>query len=88
MNRAVVQAIRSQAILYAASPLFSDGTYSWEDAAEITGNALSNLLAHDYKLWDEDPTDGAAQNRYELYFITHHDEQRARDKETIYGDRA
>ncbi|MDI9606426.1 MAG: RagB/SusD family nutrient uptake outer membrane protein [Bacteroidota bacterium] len=85
MNRAVVQAIRSQAILYAASPLFSDGTYSWADAAEITGNALSNLLAHDYKLWDEDPTDGAAQNRYELYFITHHDEQRARDKETIYG---
>ncbi len=85
MNRAVVQAIRSRAILYAASPLFSDGTYSWEDAAEITGNALSSLLAHDYKLWNEVPTEGAAQNTYELYFITHHDEQRARDKETIYG---
>lgn len=84
MNRAVVQAIRSQAILYAASPLYTDGTYTWSDAAEITGNALSNLLVNDYKLWDEKPTNNAAQNAYELYFITPHDEQRARDKETIY----
>lgn len=84
MNRAVVQAIRSQAILYAASPLYSDGTYTWSDAAQITGNALSSLLVNDYKLWDEEPTDNAAQNLYELYFITPHDEQRARDKETIY----
>jgi SusD family. len=85
MNRAVVQAIRSQAILYAASPLYTDGAYSWADAAEITGNALSNLLVHDYKLWDEVPAQDVAQNIYELYFITPHDEQRARDKETIYG---
>lgn len=53
MNRAVVQAIRSQAILYAASPLFNDGTYTWNQAMEITGDALSNLLSHDYKLWNE-----------------------------------
>lgn len=85
MNRAVVQAIRSQAILYAASPLFSDGTYTWAQAAEITGNGLSGLLAHDYKLWNEVPAEDVAQNLYELYFITSHDEQRARDKETIYG---
>ena len=84
MNRAVVQAIRSQAILYAASPLLTDGTYTWNDAAQITGNALSSLLVNDYKLWNEEPTDNAAQNLYELYFITPHDEQRARDKETIY----
>jgi hypothetical protein len=85
MNRAVVQAIRSQAILYAASPLYTDGTYTWEQAAEITGNALSNLLVNHYKLWDEIPAENIAQNLYELYFITPHDEQRARDKETIYG---
>jgi hypothetical protein len=84
MNRAVVQAIRSQAILYAASPLHADGTYNWNDAAEITGNALSSLLVNDYKLWDEEPDENSAQNLYELYFITPHDEQRARDKETIY----
>jgi len=84
MNRAVVQAIRSRAILYAASPLYSDGTYTWSDAAQITGNALSSLLVNDYKLWDEEPTGNSAQNLYELYFITPHDEQRARDKETIY----
>jgi hypothetical protein len=84
MNRAVVQAIRSQAILYAASPLYADGTYTWQDAAEITGNALSNLLVNDYKLWTEEPENNSAQNLYELYFITPHDEQRARDKETIY----
>jgi hypothetical protein len=84
MNRAVVQAIRSQAILYAASPLYSDGTYTWTNAAEITGNALSSLLVNDYKLWVEEPESNSAQNLYELYFITPHDEQRARDKETIY----
>ncbi|MGV3761823.1 RagB/SusD family nutrient uptake outer membrane protein [Parapedobacter sp.] len=85
MNRAVVQAIRSEAILYAASPLFADGTYSWNDAAGMTGNALSNLLTNGYELWTETPAAGVAQNTYELYFITQHDEQRARDKETIYG---
>lgn len=84
MNRAVVQAIRSQAALFAASPLYTDGTYSWNQAAEITGSALSNLLTNDYKLWDEVPESSIAQNVYELYFITPHDVQRARDKETIY----
>ena len=85
MTRAVVQAIRSQAVLYAASPLYTDGTYTWAQAAEITGNALSNLLANDYKLWDEVPDATIGQNAYDLYFITQHDEQRGRDKETIYG---
>lgn len=85
MNRAVAQAIRSEAALYAASPLFADGTYSWGQAAEITGNALSNLLTNGYALWTETPAEDIAQNTYELYFITPHDEQRARDKETIYG---
>lgn len=84
MNRAVVQAIRSQAILYAASPLYSDNTYTWTNAVEITGNALSSLLVNDYKLWNEVPNEEVAQNTYESYFITPHDEQRARDKETIY----
>lgn len=85
MNRAVVQAIRSQAILYAASPLYGSDSYSWQDAASITGNALSSLLSNGYELWTETPGAGVAQNAYALYFITPHDEQRARDKETIYG---
>jgi len=85
MNRAVVQAIRSEAVLYAASPLFADGTYSWSDAAGITGNALSNLLTNGYELWAKVPTADIAQNTYDFYFITQHDEQRGNDKETIYG---
>jgi hypothetical protein len=84
MNRAVVQAIRSQAILYAASPLYNDGAYTWNDAAEITGNALSNLLANGYELFHDTPDPSVAQNAYALYFITPHDEQRAYDKETVY----
>lgn len=84
MTKAVAEAIRSQTALYAASPLYSDGTYTWANVAEITGSALSNLLTHDYKLWDEKPKGNEAQNAYELYFITPHDEKRARDKETIY----
>ena len=85
MNRAVVQAIRSQAITFAVSPLFTDGTYSWADATRINGEALSSCLANGYELFNDTPAADIAQNAYALYFITRSDEQRAYDKETIYG---
>ncbi|MDR1102722.1 MAG: RagB/SusD family nutrient uptake outer membrane protein [Tannerella sp.] len=84
MTRAVAQAIRSQAILLAASPLYTDGTYTWADAARISGEALSGCLANGYELFTDDPAPDIAQNAYALYAITRSDEQQAYDKETIY----
>ncbi|HTN08008.1 RagB/SusD family nutrient uptake outer membrane protein [Agriterribacter sp.] len=84
MSRAVAYAIKSQAITYAASPLWADGTYSWADAAQVTAEALQQCLANGYKLFDEVPASGIAQNSYALYFFTTSNDQRAVDKETIY----
>ena len=84
MSRAVAYAIKSQAVIYAASPLWSDGTYTWEIATKITAEALAECLANDYKLFDNVPEAGIAQNPYALYFITSSNDQRSVDKETIY----
>ena len=83
MTRAVPYAIKSQPVTYAASPLWSDGTYDWEDALEVSREALAVLLTHDYKLFDNVPSPGIAQNPYALYFITSSDDRRSTDKETI-----
>ena len=85
MTRAIAYAIKSQAVTYAASPLWSDGTYTWEDARKITAEALAQCLANDYKLFDNIPDPGIANNAYALYFITNPNDQRAIDKESIYS---
>lgn len=84
MTRAVAYAIKSQAVTYAASPLWSDGAFTWEDATRINAEALSRCLANDYRLFDVTPDPAIAQNAYALYFFTGSDDQRAVDKETIY----
>ncbi|MGB7529686.1 RagB/SusD family nutrient uptake outer membrane protein [Sphingobacterium cellulitidis] len=84
MTRAIAYAIKSQAVTYAASPLFSDGTYTWADATKITAEALATCLANDYKLFDIEPDADIAMNPYDLYFITSSNDKRAVDKETIY----
>ncbi|MDR1667870.1 MAG: RagB/SusD family nutrient uptake outer membrane protein [Bacteroidales bacterium] len=85
MTRAVAHAIKSQAVTYAISPLWNDGGYSLEEATKITGEALYQCLSHGYELFEDTPKPAIAQNSYALYFITRPDEQRAYDKETIYG---
>ena len=84
VTRAVAYAIKSQAVTYAASPLWSDGTFTWEDAAEVNAEALATLLANDYELFDVEPSPGVAHNAYALYHITSSNDKRAVDKETIY----
>lgn len=84
VTRAVAYAIKSEAVTYAASPLWSDGTFTWEDAAEINAEALATLLNNDYKLFDVQPSPGVAHNAYALYHITSSNDKRAVDKETIY----
>tara|TARA_R110002050_G_scaffold181172_1_gene314714 strand:- start:7031 stop:8797 length:1767 start_codon:yes stop_codon:yes gene_type:complete len=84
MTRAVAYAIKSQAVTYAASDLWSDGTYSWEDATAINAEALSQCLNNGYELFNIETSADIAQNAYALYFITSSNDQRAVDKETIY----
>ncbi|MFT4154879.1 RagB/SusD family nutrient uptake outer membrane protein [Parafilimonas sp.] len=84
MSRAVPYAIMSQAITYAASPLFSDGTYTWQDALDITAEALYQCSANGYELFDVFSGSTEAQNVYATYFLTSSNDRRAVDKETIY----
>jgi len=85
MSRAVAYAIKSQAVTYAASPLWTDGTYTWAMATAINAEALSQCITNGgYKLFDVVPASNIAQNPYALYFITSSNDQRAVDKETIY----
>ncbi|KAA0991233.1 RagB/SusD family nutrient uptake outer membrane protein [Dyadobacter aurulentus] len=84
MTRAVAYAVKSQAVTYAASPLWTDGTYTWQNATTITAEALGQCLANGYRLFDEKPAANIAQNSYALYFFTSSNDQRATDKETIY----
>ncbi len=85
MHRAVPYAIKSEAVLYAASPLWSDGTYTWANATQVTAEALQQCLANDYKLFNVTPSADIAQNAYTLYFLTNPNDRRAVDKETIWG---
>jgi hypothetical protein len=83
VNRATAEAIKSEAILYAVSPLFDDGTYTWNDALKITGDALYQCLSHDYSLWTK-TAPGEAQNAYAYYFLYKPlGDNRNNDKETI-----
>jgi hypothetical protein len=84
MSRGVAYAIKSQAITYAASPLWADDSYTWADATAINGNALYQCLIHDYSLFRNIPSPNVAQNAYAWYFITIPDVQRSFDKEAIY----
>src|SRR3546814_272191 len=70
MSRAVAYAIKSQAVTYAASPLWRDGTFTWEEATQINAEALAQCLANDYRLFDEAPSPNITPNAYALYFFT------------------
>jgi hypothetical protein len=84
MTRAMAHFIKAQALLFAASPQFADGTYSWADARDAAKTALGLCLANGYELFDVVPQADVAQNAYAYYFISASDEQQAFDKEAIY----
>lgn len=86
MTRAVCYAIKSEAILYAVSPLWNDGTYTWNDALNITKEAIDSLNPNSskatYALYSKVPDSTVAQNSYALFHLTASDVAR-QDKETI-----
>ena len=93
MNRSCVEAIKSEAALYAASPLWCDdyaGTqkYTWERAAQITKQALDLVVAHGAALFNQQTqfpieSDFGA-NAYGKYFLSPYPFARTWDQETIY----
>ena len=90
LTRGFAWAVKSQATLYAASPLwYTPGSkYTWEYAATVTKEALDQCLTHGYELYNVPVDAGAAQNPYAYYFIQRSDPSRSVDKETIYETNA
>ena len=90
LTRAVVWAVKSQAALYAASPLWEndyEGTekYTWDRVAIITKEALDQCLAKGYKLFDKNTAfQVLGVNCYDSYFLSEPSYNDDRDRETIY----
>ena len=83
MTKAICAAIRSQISLYAASPLYNDGTITWTEAAEITKKSLDDCLANNYELYKKQPNATAGYSPYDVYFYSRTDLPVVNDKETI-----
>jgi hypothetical protein len=82
--KGVATALKSQAAIYAASPLWNDGSLNWADAARITKEALDACLANGFKLYDVAPPVTDGYDAFDIYFRTRSDVNRVRDRETIY----
>lgn len=53
MTKALAWAIKSRMILFAASPLYNEGQNYWAEAAQVTKQAVSELEAHGYQLYNK-----------------------------------
>lgn len=53
VNKALAEAIKSTAILFAASPLYNDGQNHWEEAYQINLKAVQNLKSNGYELYNQ-----------------------------------
>lgn len=88
MNKAIACAVMSEAALFAASPLYSDGSFTWADAEKVTSKALTLCTSNGYSLFTTAPThDGLSQayNVYDYYFLQAYDIKGVADPETIMG---
>jgi hypothetical protein len=87
MTKSVVVAIKSQAILFAASPLWNDGKNYWAEAATITKASLDALLGKNYALYNPATSPVKAYSNYQRFFLVKPEmlDNPANDKETIYS---
>lgn len=53
VTKALAAAIKSQMMLFAASPLYNDGKDHWEEAYQVNKKALKNLRDNGYELYTE-----------------------------------
>jgi SusD family. len=99
-TKAVAETIKSRMSLYAASPLYNAGGNYWEEAYQINKQALSNLKANGYELynkvnfasWKDNPDVFLPNDEAKLfheYFCNNMGyESNPTDKETIYQTNA
>lgn len=89
-SKGIAAAVMSEAALYAASPLYADGTVTWADAADVCKYALDACVANGYSLRNLSP-DGTefeklAYTPYDYMFMVAPDVKGADDPEAImYG---
>lgn len=89
MTKSVAVAIKSQAILFAASPLWNGGKNYWAEAATITKASLDALLGKNYALYNPASSAVKAYSNYQRFFLVKPEmlENPANDKETIYSQK-
>lgn len=89
MTKAIALAICSRAILYSASPLWNDGNEYWNEAEQVTKDALEKCLANGYELYTrlDDPI--TYSSSYQEYFCKQMPDysENPIDKETIFSSK-
>lgn len=88
MCRGFAWVLKARTAMFAASPLYYEegSKYTWEYAYQINKEAVEQLTAHGYSLFNIEPEDNYAYGVYDYYHIFDNDASRSRDKETIYGN--
>ena len=88
INRGFAWVLKARTAMYAASPLYYEegSKYTWEYAYKINKEAVEQLIAHDYKLFDIQPEENIAYGVYDYYHFFENDASRSKDKETILGN--
>jgi len=87
MSAAVAEAIKSQAIVFAASPQWNDGKNYWDEAEQITLSSLNNCLANGFQLYSTIRNPSKFTSAYQEYFCSLADVGGAVDQETILSSR-
>lgn len=89
MTKSVAVAIKSQAILFTASPLWNGGNNYWAEAAMVTKASLDALLVQNYALYNPATSPVKAYSNYQRFFLVKPEMLGipANDKETIYSQK-
>lgn len=92
-TKALASALRSEAMLFAASPLHNEGENHWEEAYQVTKSSVEQLKANGYELFETTTQpdvygNGPAAALRQLVCETADYSGSPRDKETIYQARA
>lgn len=66
VTKAMAEALKARMIVYAASPLYNEGSNYWNEAYTVTKQSLANLRANGYELYTQlnIPAVYAAENAY------------------------
>ncbi len=90
LTKGIAYAIKSEAILFAASPLWNDGEDHWDEAAEITKASLDTLLNNGYAIYNpavKDFTVKGCIGPYQDMFFELMGEGQPKNKEFIYQNK-